>query len=108
MKAVLFVLLVNSLIAACIPFGKDKGTITVTNKTGEPIYNIYFKYQTSKRVDLIGNLPTEASYKYAIKHSDTEDSITINYMDKDKKFHTASVVAYSARYDKERFIFDIK
>lgn len=108
MKLVLFILLIDSLIAACVPFEKDKGTITVTNKTSEPVYNIYFKYQTSKRVDLIGDLPAKTSYKYAIKYSSIEDSITINYTDKDKKFHTASVVAYSARYDKDRFIFDIK
>lgn len=108
MKSVLFILLINSLIAACVPFEKDKGIITVTNKTHEPVYNIYFKYQTSKRVDLIGNLPPKTFYKYAIKYSDIEDSITIHYTDKDKKIHTASVVAYSARYDKEHFIFDIK
>lgn len=33
-----------------------------------------------------------------------EDSISINYTDKDKKNYSESVVAYSAKYDKENII----
>lgn len=107
-KSLLFMFLVSSLITACVPSRKDEGTITVTNKTGEPVYNVYFKYKISKRRDSIGNLAPEASYTYTIKYSGTEDSITLHYTDKYQKFYTASVVAYSAQYDKQHVIFDIK
>lgn len=99
---------VSIFIVACSPMEKDNGTITVNNKTDSPVYNVNFKYKTSKRVDVIGDLAPNASYKYQIHYSDTEDSISINYTNKDKKLHSESVVAYSAKYDKENLIFDIK
>ena len=99
---------VSIFIVACSPMENDNGTITVNNKTDSPVYNVNFKYKTSKRVDVIGDLAPNASYKYQIQYSDTEDSISINYTDKDKKLHSESVVAYSAKYDKENLIFDIK
>ncbi|WP_216936223.1 MULTISPECIES: hypothetical protein [unclassified Acinetobacter] len=96
------------LLVACSPGNKDRGTITVHNKTETPVYNVNFKYTTSKRVDAIGDLTPNASYQYEIQYSDTEDSITINYTDKDKKNYSESVVAYSAKYDKENIIFNIE
>ena len=95
-------------ILACSPMKKYNETITVNNTTDRPVYNVNFEYKTSKRVDVIGDLAPNASYKYQIQYSDTEDSISINYTDKDKKLHSESVIAYSAKYDKEDFIFDIK
>lgn len=95
-------------LVACSPMQKDEGTITVYNKTDSPVYNVNFKYTTSKRVDAIGDLAPNASYKYKIHYSDTEDSISINYTDKDKKLHSESVVPYSAKYDKESYIFNIE
>ena len=100
----IFLSVASIFIIACSPIEKDHGIISVNNKTDKPVYNVNFKYTHSKRIDFIGDLEPNASYQYEIHYSDTEDSISINYTDKDKKNYSESVVAYSAKYDKENII----
>jgi hypothetical protein len=67
---------VSIFIVACSPMEKDNGTITVNNKTDSPVYNVNFKYKTSKRVDVIGDLAPNASYKYQIQLCTRQKKIT--------------------------------
>lgn len=54
------------LVISCSYFEKDKGKIIISNETPYPISDVRVKYTSSKRVDLIGDLPPNSSYSYAI------------------------------------------
>lgn len=98
----------SMLVISCSYFEKDKGKIIISNETPYPISDVRVKYTSSKRVDLIGDLPPNSSYSYAIQYTSYEDSISINYTDKNKKTYSRSAVPYAASYDKERYTFDIR
>lgn len=95
-------------LISCSYFEKDKGKIIISNETPYLISDVRIKYTSSKRVDSIGDLPPNSSYSYAIQYTSYEDSISINYTDKNKNTYSKSAVPYAASYDKERYIFDIK
>lgn len=96
------------LVISCSYFEKDKGKIIISNETPYLISNVRVKYTSSKKVDLVGGLPPNSSYIYAIQYTSHEDSISISYTDKNKKTYSRSAVPYAAAYDKERYTFDIR
>lgn len=100
--------LINVLLISCSYFEKDKGKIIINNKSPYLISNVSIKYTSSKRVDLIGDLPANSSYSYTIQYTNYEDSISISYTDKDKKAYFKNIVPYAASYDKECYTFNIK
>ncbi|MCK4087716.1 hypothetical protein HCY58_11730 [Acinetobacter radioresistens] len=106
-KTILIALTSVALIS-CASSKEDKGTITINNKSPYPVSEVSVEYKSSNKKDSIGNLEPNASYKYEIKYSNTEDSIYINYLDRNKKYHSELVVPYSAKYDKQTYTFDIK
>ncbi|WP_227677930.1 hypothetical protein [Psychrobacter frigidicola] len=100
--------LMSLLLISCSYFEKDKGKIIINNESADLVSKVRIEYTSAKRVDLIGELPPNSSYKYAIEYTTFEDSIYIYYTDKDKKVHSENVVPYAATYNKERYIFNIK
>lgn len=100
--------LIIVLLTSCSYFENDKGKIIIKNESPYLISNVSIKYISSKRVDMIGDLPANSSYSYAIQYTSYEDSIYINYTDKDKKIYSQNIVPYAASYNKERYIFNIK
>ena len=100
--------LMSMLLISCSYFEKDKGKIIISNKTPYLISDVSIKYTTSKRVDFIRDLQPNSSYSYSIKYTSYEDSISINYTDKNKNTYSRNAVPYAASYDKERYTFDIK
>lgn len=103
-----FIGLMSILLASCSFFDRDKGKIIVNNISPYPVSDVSFKYTSSKRVDVIGDLPAALSYKYTLNYADHEDSVYISYIDKDKKNHTENVVPYGGKYDKKKYVFTIK
>ena len=104
----ILITLISVLLISCSYFEKDKGKIVISNETPYLISDVRIKYTSSKRVDLIGDLPPNSSYSYVIQYTSYEDSISINYTDKDKKTYSRGAVPYAASYDKERYTFDIR
>ena len=100
--------LTSVLLISCSYFEKDKGKIIINNETPYLVSNVSIKYTSSKRVDLIGDLPANSSYSYAIQYTSYEDSISINYTDDNKKTYSKKIVPYVASYDKERYTFNIR
>lgn len=100
--------LMSVLLISCSYFEKDKGKIIISNETPYLISDVRVKYTSSKRVDLIGDLPPNSSYRYAIQYTSYEDSISINYTDKNQKTYSRNAVPYAASYDKERYTFAIR
>ena len=98
--------LTSVLLISCSYFEKDKGKIIINNETPYLVSNVSIKYTSSKRVDLIGDLPANSSYSYAIQYTSYEDSISINY--NDKNTYSKNIVPYVASYDKERYTFNIR
>ena len=96
------------LLISCSYFEKNKGKIIMNNETPYLISDVHIKYTISKRVDLIGGLPPNSSYSYAIRYTNYEYSIFINCTDKNKKTYSRSAVPYAASYDKERYTFDVR
>ena len=99
--------LTSVLLISCSYFEKDKGKIIINNETPYLVSNVSIKYTSSKRVDLIGDLPANSSYSYAIQYTSYEDSISINYTDNNKTY-SKNIVPYVASYDKEHHTFNIK
>ena len=100
--------LMSILLISCSYFEKDKGKIIINNESPYLISDVRVKYTSSERVDLIGDLPSNSSYRYAIQYTSYEDSISINYTDKNKKTYSRSAVPYAASYDKKRYTFTIR
>lgn len=103
-----FLLLISLLFISCTFIEKDKGNITINNTSAYPVSDVRIHYKNAGRVDVIGDLPAQSSYTYAIKYTDAEDSIYIHYIDHSNKAHTESVVPYAAKYDKANYTFDIQ
>lgn len=100
--------LISVLLISCSYFEKDKGKIIINNESPYLVSNVSIKYTSSKRADLIGDLPAKSSYSYAIRYTGYEDSISINYIDKDKKAYFKNIVPYAVSYDKEHYTINIK
>lgn len=100
--------MMSMLLVSCSFFDKDRGKIIVNNTSPYLVSDVSFKYTSSKRVDVIGDLPANSSYRYTLNYADHEDSVSISYTDKDKKIHTENVVAYGGKYDKKKYVFTIK
>lgn len=100
--------LMSILLISCSYFEKDKGKIIINNESPYLLSDVRIKYTSSKRMDLIGDLPPNSSYSYAIQYTSYEDSISIDYTDQNKKTYSRSAVPYAAAYDKERYTFDIR
>ena len=100
--------LMSMLLISCSYFEKDKGKIIINNESAYLISDVRVKYTSSKRVDLIGDLPPNSSYRYAIQYTSYEDSISIDYTDQDKNTYSRDAVPYAASYDKERYTFTIR
>ena len=60
--------LMSMLLISCSYFEKDKGKIIINNESPYLISDVRVKYTSSKRVDLIGDLPPNSSYRYAIQY----------------------------------------
>ena len=103
-----FIGLMSILLASCSFFDRDKGKIIVNNISPYPVSDVSFKYTSSKRVDVIGDLPTNSFYRYTLNYANHEDSVYISYIDKDKRSHTENVVPYGGKYDKKKYVFTIK
>ncbi|MGP9689761.1 hypothetical protein ACT3TH_11430 [Psychrobacter sp. AOP22-C1-C5] len=95
-------------LASCSFFDRDRGKIIVNNISPHTVSDVSFKYTSSKRVDVIGDLPANSSYRYTLNYADHEDSVYISYIDKNKKKHTENVVPYGGKYDKKKYVFTIK
>ena len=104
----ILITLMSVLLISCSYFEKDKGKIIINNETPDVMSDVRVKYTSAKRVDLIGDLPPNSSYRYAVQYTSYEDSIFISYTDKNKKTYSRMAVPYAAAYDKERYTFDIK
>lgn len=103
-----FVGLMGILLVSCSFFDKDRGKIIVSNISHYPVSDLSFKYTSSKRVDVIGDLSANSSYRYTLNYADYEDSVSISYVDKDKKNHIKNVVPYGGKYDKKKYVVTIK
>lgn len=100
--------LVSFFLISCTPFEQDKGKIIINNKSPYLISDVNIEYEGAGKIDLIGDITSNSSYKYTIQYTDAEDSININYIDRNKKKHSANVVPYAGKYDKQKYQFDIE
>ena len=64
-KSVLMILM-SMLLISCSYFEKDKGKIIINNESPYLVSDVRIKYTTSKRVDLVGDLPPNSSYSYVM------------------------------------------
>ena len=96
------------LLMSCSYLEKNKSVIIITNESQYLVTDIVVNYTSSIRTDLIGDLPANTSYKYTLQHSDSEDSIYIGYIDKNKEIHFESVIPYGGKYDKKQYTFNIR
>lgn len=99
---------ISIFLISCAPFESDKGKIIINNKSPYLITDVNIEYEAAGKIDSIGNIASNSSYKYTIQYTDAEDSININYIDRHKKKHSANVVPYAAKYDKQKYQFDIE
>lgn len=93
---------------SCTPFEQDKGKIVINNQSPDLISAVSIEYNSSQKVDLIGDIPANASYRYTLEYSDTEDSVDINYTDKASITHSENVVPYGGKYDEQTYTINIK
>ena len=100
--------LISIFLISCAPFESDKGKIIINNKSPYLITDVNIEYEAAGKIDSIGNIASNSSYKYTIQYTDAEDTININYIDRHKKKHSANVVPYAAKYDKQKYQFDIE
>lgn len=94
-------------LAACSINPQEKGTIVLNNKSDYLLSDIKVKYTNSKRVDVLGDLPAYTSYTYKIHYTDSEDSITVYYMDHEQRKKSLTPVGYAAKYDRQRYVLNI-
>ena len=108
MKKYFLLILIGIFLISCTPFESDKGKIIINNKSPYLITDVNIEYEAAGKIDSIGNIASNSSYKYTIQYTDAEDSININYIDRHKKKHSANVVPYAGKYDKQKYQFDIE
>lgn len=96
------------LLISCSYLEKNKSAIIINNESAYLVTDVVVNYTASIRTDLVGDLPANTSYKYILKYSDSEDSIYIGYIDKNKKIHFENVIPYGGKYDKKQYKFDIR
>ena len=104
----ILIILMSMLLMSCSYLEKNKSVIIITNESQYLVTDIVVNYTSSIRTDLIGDLPANTSYKYTLQHSDSEDSIYIGYIDKNKEIHFESVIPYGGKYDKKQYTFNIR
>ena len=100
--------LISVFLISCTSFESDKGKIIINNKSPYLVSDVTIEYESAGKVDSIGDIASNSSYKYTIQYTDAEDSININYTDRNKKKHSANVVPYAGKYDKQKYQFDIE
>ncbi len=100
--------LISVFLISCTPYESDKGKIIINNKSPYLVSDVNIEYKSAGKIDPIGDIASNSSYKYTIQYTDAEDSININYTDSNKKRHSANVVPYAGKYDKQKYQFDIE
>ena len=100
--------LAGMFLISCTYFKQNKGEIIINNQTPYPVSEVSVKYKSSERVDLIGVIAPNSIYTYTLEYSDSEESVYVNYTDKDKVIHSDNVVPYGGKYDKKTYTFNIK
>ena len=106
-KSVL-ICLTSVLLMSCTSFEQNKGEIIINNQSPYPVSEVSIEYKSSERVDLIGDIAPNSIYTYTLEYSNSEDSVYVNYTDKDKVIHSDNVVPYGGKYDKKTYTFNIK
>lgn len=100
--------LMSVLLMSCTSFEQNKGEIVINNQSLYLVSEVSVKYKSSERVDSIGDIAPNSIYTYTLEYSDSEESVYINYTDKDKVIHSDNVVPYGGKYDKKKYTFNIK
>jgi len=100
--------LMSLLLISCTSFEQNKGEIIINNQSPYPVSEVSIEYKSSKRVDLIGGIAPNSIYTYTLEYYNSEDSVYVNYTDKDKVIHSDNVVPYGGKYDKKTYTFNIK
>ena len=100
--------LMSMLLMSYTSFEQNKGKIIINNQSPYPVSEVSVKYKSSERVDLIGDIAPNSMYTYTLEYSDSEESVYVNYTDKDKVIHSDNVVSYGGKYDKKTYTFNIK
>lgn len=100
--------LTSVLLMSCTSFEQNKGEIIINNQSPYPVSEVSVKYESSEREDLIGDIAPNSIYTYTLEYSNSEDSVYVNYTDKDKVIHSDNVVPYGGKYDKKTYTFNIK
>lgn len=95
-------------LLACSTAKQEKGTIVINNNSAVLISDVSVEYTSAKKVVSIGELAPHASTTYKIDYSDAEDTIVIHYTDAQHNKYTQTVVPYAAKYDKQRYVIEIK
>ena len=108
MNNVFLFILITVFFKASTPFELDKGKIIINNKSPYLVSDVNIEYRIAGKVDTIGDIASNSSYKYNIQYTNAEVSININYTDSNKKKHSANVVPYAGKYDKQKYQFDIE
>ena len=108
MKKLNLLVVCLSLSIGLVGCTSKKGIITLTNKRNEPVKYIRLFYKGSGRIDKINDLLPNESYDYPIHYTNTEDSISIQYLDNNNNRHEDSVIGYFGNYDKQHYKYDIK
>ena len=106
-KFFLFVLM-TVFLRSSTPFELDKGKIIINNKSPYLVSDVNIEYRIAGKVDPIGDIASNSSYKYTIQYTNNEVSININYTDSNRKKHSANVVPYAGKYDIQKYQFDIE
>lgn len=94
-------------LAACSVNPQEKGTIVFNNNSDYLLSDVKVKYTNNKRVDVLGDLPAHTSYTYKIHYTDSEDSITVHYIDHAQRKKSITAVGYAAKYDRQRYVVDM-
>ena len=100
--------LMSVLLISCSYLERNESVIIINNESPYLVSDVVVNYTSSIRTDLVGDLPANTSYKYTLKYSDSEDSIYIGYIDKNKKIHFENVIPYGGKYDKKQYTFNIR
>lgn len=94
-------------LAACSVNPQEKGTIVFNNNSDYLLSDVKVKYTNQERVDFLGDFPAHTSYTYKIHYTDSEDSITMHYLDHAQRKQSITAVGYAAKYDRQRYVVDI-
>ncbi|PNK59629.1 hypothetical protein [Psychrobacter sp. FDAARGOS_221] len=94
-------------LMSCSSQQQPEGTFKISNHKSDTVFDITVHYLNAGSHDVIGKLEPEQSYIYTIQYQDTEDSLEISYVDSSGKKYSTTAVGYAAKYDKQRYRFDI-